>query len=190
MSGFFGSLGIDADDVKAQTGFKEPDDGLYEFEVSKAEIKEGTQKDPNAMGLIVAYLLDNGETKSEYFPMPTDPDDDSQKAIRGLSQFKGRLLDLGFPDDGSVLSEVGPDDLIGITGGFRLVTQKGKNGGEFQNIRNVKVDEAEEEPAPKPKKKATKAKAQPAEEPKKAAKKPVRQESDAANLFADEDDED
>lgn len=182
--GFFSELGIDAADVKANQGFKEPKDGLYEFEVSKAEVKHGTQNDPDAIGVIVSYRLDTGEFKSEYFAMPKDEDDDNGNNIRGLSNFKGRLIDLGFPDDDEELNSVELDDLVGITGSFRLVTKRSKNGREYQNINNISVEESEEEPEEKPKKAAQKK----APAKKAPAKKKISEPDEEENLFADDED--
>lgn len=183
MSGFFGSLGIDSADVKANQGFKEPDDGLYEFEVSEAIAKHGTQNDPDAMGVIVKYLLDNGEFKSEYFAMPKDEDDENGNAVRGLANFKGRLIDLGFPDDADTLNSLELDDLVGITGAFRLVTKRSKNGKDYQNINNIRVEESDDdEPEEKPKAAQKKAPAKKAPAKKKA--EPVEEEE---NPFAEDD---
>jgi hypothetical protein len=116
----------------------EIDPGIYEFEIGDASVIEGTKKDPDAINFVIEYLIgDEGKKKSEWFRLPDDASNVTEDEKKKLGWLKLRLLGLGVPDD--MLNSVEPDDLIGLTGTLEIRNDK---TGQYQNIFNVKVQEA------------------------------------------------
>jgi hypothetical protein len=101
-------------------------------------IQEGSKKQPEKRWIIFKYLLgEDGTTFSELFGLPTDPSNPTPAEVQRLGFYKQRLLSLGVaPED---VNGVSSDDLVGTTGTLELRTTKGKDGNEYQNIRNFKV---------------------------------------------------
>lgn len=189
--GLFDQLGVTADDLP-ETGFTNPKDGYYNFEISEIEKRNGTKKDPNCTKLTIEYDLDEHGKTMEWFHL-ADDGEVTEKARKSLGFLRDRLVSLGAdpatfdPDDG---------DLIGIRGSLQLVTRNG-----FQNIRNLSLDEvggSEEDPsdyddgsakqdaALKAKVAANRA-ARAAEDPAPAKRAPVKRTPKAAPAAADED---
>lgn len=151
--GLFDDYDIDIDEVKEAGGF-DFDDGPYEFEISEALRQNGTKNDPNDTKFIIKYDLDEAGTYWEWFTLAVDGDPAHPKAKQSLEYLKSRLLDLGLK--ASELSSFDEGDLEGVTGSLKLVTTK-KNGNSYQNVRNVKVFETEDEPEDEPEEKPTRA---------------------------------
>lgn len=147
--GLFDDYDIDIDEVKEAGGF-DFDDDTYEFEISEALRQNGTKNDPDDTKFIIKYDLDEAGTYWEWFTLAVDGDATHRKAKQSLEYLKSRLLDLGLK--ASELSSFEPEDLEGITGSLKLVTTK-KNGNSYQNVRNVKVFETEDEPEDEPEEK-------------------------------------
>lgn len=143
--GLFDDFDIDMDDVEAATGFAKIPDDYYEWEISEALRQNGSKNKPDDTFFIIKYNLDEAGTYWEWFTLAVDGDSQHTNAKRSLGYLKERLLALGVP--ASELNSIEPEDLEGITGTFQLVTTKGKDNKEYQNIRNFKanVDEAEAE---------------------------------------------
>lgn len=172
MEALLADYGVDMDDIEAPSF--DIEDGTYYFIVGDVFVQHGTKADPDGGdSLVFSYRLSNdsdddsdGKEKREWFNLPDDPEDITEKEKERLGWYKARIISLGF--EASEVNSVTRDDLIGITGTMQLVTTAGRGsnkGKTFQNIRNVKVDE--EVPAAPvaatPKKKAP-AKAAPAPE--------------------------
>ena len=114
---------------------------------------------PDRSWIIFNFLLgESGKSKDEWFQLPADVSNPTEKEIEKLGYYKARLISLGVPED--QVNSVGQDELVGLTGTFKLET---KNG--YQNIRNFKLntdgmnefaqpEEAEEAPAEAPAAKA------------------------------------
>lgn len=158
--GLFDDFDIDMDEVKESGGFSF-DDGWYPFEISEALRQNGTKNDPDDTKFIIKYDLDEAGTYWEWFTLAVDGDAAHPKAKSSLGFLKTRLLGLGLK--ASELNDFEPEDLEGIRGDLELKTTKNKKG-EFQNIKNLKLDDEggepddEPEPAPAPRRRAAKPK--------------------------------
>ena len=145
--GLFDDFDIDMDDVEAATGFAKIPDDYYEWEISEALRQNGSKNKPDDTFFIIKYNLDEAGTYWEWFTLAVNGDSQHSNAKRSLRYLKERLLSLGVP--ASELNSIEPEDLEGITGTFQLVTTKGKDNKEYQNIQNFKANvgeaEAEEE---------------------------------------------
>lgn len=136
----FDDYNVDLDDFEAPS--YEISDGFYEFEVGDCVLREGTEKKPDAVWLIVTYLLgDTGLRKDEWFQLPDDPANPTDKEAMKMGFLKARLNDLGFSGSLNTLQR---EQLIGIRGTLEVFT---KNG--YQNIRKVKAEAAAAKAAPK-----------------------------------------
>lgn len=171
--GIFDDYNIDIEAVK-ENNF-DVADGIYFFTVAEAEVLDGTQNKPDTTFFIIDYQLEDEDgdaagQKREWFTLAEDGDSSTKRATQSTSFLKTRLVSLGLKGD--ALAEFDGSEIVGLTGTLQLKTGPGKNGAPgFQNIRNVRVDEAPvaEE---KPKKKVA---------PKKAAAKksaPVEEDGD------------
>ena len=149
--GLFDDFDIDMDEVEEAGGFSF-EDGNYDFEIAEALMQNGTKNKPDTTFFIIKYALNDGEagTYWEWFTAAVDGSSEHADAKRSLGYLKSRLMDLGFK--ASELNDIDGEDLEGITGTLQLLTTsgKGKNAAnKYQNVRNVKVGEAEaEEEAP------------------------------------------
>lgn len=138
MTGLFDSLGVNVEDLP-ETGFTNPKDGFYNFEITEVTKRQGTKKDPNVTKLTIEYDLDEDGKATEWFTLAQNGEV-TEKVLESLRFLRDRLVSLGV--DPSTFDE-DSEDLIGIRGSLKLVT--GKNG--FQNVRNVEVDnDGAEEP--------------------------------------------
>lgn len=186
--GLFDTLGVDMSEISA-SGFTNPPDDYYEFEISESSIRIGTKKEPNVMKFVIEYSLGEAGTTSEWFTVAEDGEV-TAKAKKSLGFLKSRLVDLGVDADSFDPEE---SDLSGIRGSLQLVTRDG-----YQNVRNVTVEEteAEEEPdtaaedaARKKRVAANKAARETTEAPAKApakkapAKRPAAKSVDEENPF-------
>lgn len=163
--GLFDTLGVNMSEIQA-SGFTNPPDDYYEFEIAESTIRNGTKKEPNATKFVVEYSLGEAGTTSEWWTVAEDGEV-TEKARKSLGFLKSRLADLGVDADTFDPEE---DDLAGITGSLQLVTRNG-----FQNVRNVTVEETEAEDEPEPE-----------EEPDTAAEDAARKKRVAANKAARE----
>lgn len=190
--GIFSDYNIDIEAVK-ENNF-DVLDGVYFFTVAEAEVLEGTQNKPDTTFFVIDYQLEdeNGDAvgqKREWFTLAEDGDSETKRATQSTSFLKTRLISLGLK--GEALAHFDGSEIVGLTGTLQLKTGPGKNGNPgFQNMRNVKVDEAPE-PKKAPAKKAT-AKSEDDTEIKarvkaKQAARAVEVEEDEDNPFGDED---
>lgn len=187
--GLFDDFDIDMDDVKA--GFSNPDDGLYEFEITEAHTQNGTKKNPDDTFFVINYSLDEAGSKQEWFTIAQDGEV-TDRAKQSLGFLKSRLIDLGF--SASALNDLDPDDLEGIRGTLKLVTTKNAKG-EFQNIKSVKVadDDSAEDEEPEETDEQIKARVAAKRKAREAAtekKAPAKKTTARKPKPADEDDED
>lgn len=148
--GLFDDFDIDMDEVEEAGGFSF-EDGSYDFEIAEALTQNGTKNKPDTTFFIIKYALNDGEagTYWEWFTVAVDGSSEHANAKRSLGFLKSRLMDLGFK--ASELNDIDGEDLEGITGTLQLLTTSGKGANaanKYQNIRNVKVGEAEAEEAP------------------------------------------
>ena len=167
--GIFDDYGVDPDEIK-EASFDTPD-GTYRFEISEAEILDGTNNKPDTTFFIIDYQLEDedgdaaGSTR-EWFTMAEDGDSETKRAAQSMGFLKTRLKSLGVTD----LKNFDGSEILGLTGVLQLRSTPGKGankGRTYQNVRSVTLDEAE---APAPKK-------APAKRP---AKRPAKEESDEA----------
>jgi hypothetical protein len=132
MAGLLDGYGIDLDEIEAPSF--DIQDNIYEFEVQDFFLQEGTKADPEKNNLVIDYDLGDGKSKWEFFGLPKDMGDPTDKELQALGFYKNRLKDLGIaPED---MNGVSPDDLIGKRGTLQVFTNKG-----YQNIKNVKLFE-------------------------------------------------
>lgn len=149
--GLFDDFDIDMDEVEEAGGFSF-EDGTYDFEIAEALTQNGTKNKPDTTFFIIKYALNDGEagTYWEWFTVAVDGSSEHANAKRSLGFLKSRLMDLGFK--ASQLNDIDGEDLEGIQGTLQLLTTSGKGANaanKYQNVRNVKVGEAEaEEEAP------------------------------------------
>lgn len=138
MASLLEEYNVDLTNVEAPDGYGRPADDLYEFVVGDVYIQEGSKNHPDKSWIIFKYLIgDQGKDYSELFSLPKDPTNPTDQEATRLGFYKQRLVSLGVaPEDANT---VGRDDLVGIRGTFELRTTKGKDGKEYQNIRNFKV---------------------------------------------------
>jgi len=144
--GIFEALGIDMDnEVEEASGFAEFEDGFYQFETSLMDTLNGTSTAPDSIKFIVDYDLYDDEglpqgTKREFFTLFENGDEVTANAERSRTYLKRRLLDLGLSAN---LNGFKLEQGVGIRGTLQLQTK-----GGWQNVRNVKIAEAEEVAAP------------------------------------------
>jgi len=190
--GILDDYNVDLEEFETST-FDVPD-GVYDFAVGEVATQDGSQAHPDQPMIFIHYLLTSEDgknyTKREYYNIPKDSDNPTDGEKVAMGRFKSRLLSLGFDED--EVNSVEPSDVEGITGTLQLVTTKGKNGGTYQNVRNLRVDEDGDEPAPVPAPKTTRRAAavdkpvsKPAERPRRP--KPEPEPMDAADDTADAD---
>ena len=150
--GIFDDYNIDVAAIKEQGGF-EIEDGTYRFVIAEAEILDGTDNKPDTTFFIIDYQLEDedgdpvGSTRS-WYTMAEDGDTETKRVAQSMGFFKSDLKRLGVKD----LKSFDGSELIGVTGVLQLKSTPGKGANRdkmFQNVRNVRVDEAEEAPAPK-----------------------------------------
>lgn len=153
--GLFDDFDIDMDDVK-ETGNFAIDDGWYDFEVTEALRQNGTKNDPDDTKFIIKYDLEEAGTYWEWFTLAVDGDASHPKAKSSLGFLKARLLSLGLK--ASELNDFEPEDLEGIVGKLELRTTKNKKNQEFQNIKNLVIEE-DAAPEPEPEKPARRTRA-------------------------------
>ena len=154
MAGLLEEYDIDMSNVDTPE-FTGPKDDIYEFVLGDVTLQEGSKKNPNGKWVVFKYLLgDTGLTYQEWFGLPNDPTNPTDNEITKLGFYKSRFLSLGVSAD--EINTVSADDLRGTTGTLELRTVKGRDGNEYQNIRNFKVTGNEETSAkPAAKKPAT-----------------------------------
>ena len=189
--GIFDDYGVDPDEIK-ESNF-DIEDGTYRFEISSAEIIEGTNNKPDTTFFVIDYELEDedgdaaGSTR-EWFTMAEDGDSDTKRAQQSMGFLKTRLKSLGVTD----LKGFDGSEIEGLTGVLQLRSTPGKGANKdkkFQNVRSVKVDEAE--PAPAPKKAAAKKAPAKVEESDESIKARVKAKQAArAAAEAEESDED
>jgi len=140
---------VDFDEVEAPS--YEVPDNVYEFTVGEVWKREGTDNHPDKVWINIKYLLtdetDRARTYTEWLEIPGHQPPFEEWEKQKLGYFKARLLALGVPEED--LNSVSNDDLVGIHGSFQLKTTTNKKGS-FQNIRNMRVDEEDDEPAAAP----------------------------------------
>lgn len=138
---------IDMTQVETPEYNNNPADDIYEFTLGDVYIQEGSKKQPEKRWIIFKYLLgDDGISYSELFGLPLDPSNPTPAEVTRLGFYKQRLAALGVaPED---MNSVTSDELVGTTGTLELRTTKGKDGNEYQNIRNFKVAGGEAKAAP------------------------------------------
>lgn len=163
--GFLDEYDVNLDEFN-ESGFDVPD-GQYVFEVSKGELRKGTNADPDVVHVVISFALENedGEVKTWnwWLKVPDDPSRPTRRESISMSDWKKWCLAAGFETP----NEVGPEDVEGITGTVRLVSTpgKGKNADRmYTNPRDWTFD-TEEEPAPKPTKATKPTKKRPEPEP-------------------------
>ena len=139
MDGLLAEYGLDLDEVEVPS-FDIPD-GAHEFSIGDVFVKNGSKNSPDKSWIIIEYLVDDdGKRFSELYQLPVDATNKTEKEIKTLGRYKGRLLSLGIAE--SDVNTITREDLVGISGTFQLRTTKGTGGGEFQNIRNLRVNDS------------------------------------------------
>lgn len=129
---------IDMTQVSEPEYNSKPADDIYEFTLGDVYIQEGSKKQPEKRWIIFKYLLgEDGTQFSELFGLPLDPSNPTPAEVQRLGFYKQRLTSLGVAAEN--LNTVTSDELVGTTGTLELRTTKGKDGNEYQNIRNFKV---------------------------------------------------
>ena len=145
MAGLFESLGIDKDAIEEATGFSSIPDGTHPFEITEAEIRNGTTNKPDTIFYVIDYDLEEHGHKLEFFTVAEDGEF-TDAAEKSLGYLKRRLRDLGVDWDAFDPEET---SLEGIRGFMKLVTTKSKKDGkEYQNIRDVTVEEIDDDSEP------------------------------------------
>src|SRR5690606_1138140 len=156
--GIFDDYGVDPDEIK-ESSF-DIEDGTYRFEIAEAEILEGTSNKPDTTFFIIDYQLEDEDGDSagstrEWFTMAEDGDSETRRAQQSMSFLKSRLKSLGVTD----LKNFDGSEIVGLEGVLQLKSTPGKGANKdkkYQNVKNVRVDEAEEVEAPVVKKTAAK----------------------------------
>lgn len=145
---------IDMTQVAEPEYGNKPADDIYEFTLGDVYIQEGSKKQPEKRWIIFKYLLgEEGTDYSELFGLPLDPSNPTSAEVTRLGFYKQRLAALGVaPED---MNTVTSDELIGTTGTLELRTTKGKDGNEYQNIRNFKVAGVKDKAVPTTQKAST-----------------------------------
>lgn len=154
--GIFDDYGIDPDEIK-ESSF-DIEDGTYNFEIAEAENLDGTNNKPDTTFHIIDYQLTDEEGDSvgstrEWFTLAEDGDPETKRAKQSQSFLKSRLKSLGIT--GEALKGYDGSEIVGLTGVLQLKSTPGtgvNKGKTFQNVKNVRLAEVEEEPAPAPKK--------------------------------------
>lgn len=148
--GIFDDYGINPDEIK-ESSF-DIEDGTYRFEVAEAEILDGSANKPDTTFFIIDYQLEDedgdaaGSTR-EWFTMAEDGDSETKRAQQSMGFLKSRLKSLGVTD----LKNFDGSEIVGLTGVLQLKSTPGKGANRdkmYQNVKNVRLDEVEEAPAP------------------------------------------
>lgn len=189
--GIFDDFGIDTDSIK-ESNF-DIEDGTYYFEVAEAETLEGTNNKPDTTFFYIDYQLEDedgdaaGQTR-EFFTLAEDGDSDTKRVQQSLGFFKSRLKSLGVTD----LAGFDGSEIVGLKGVLQLKSTPGKGQNRdktYQNVKNVRLTEQEEAPAPVVKKApAKREKAAPKTEDDAAIKERVKAKQ-AARAAAEPEDE-
>lgn len=137
MAGLIEEFDIDLTQIDAPE-YGKPADDIYEFVLGDVHLQEGSKNHPDKKWIVFKYMLgDTGQSFSELFALPADASNPTSAEIQRLGFYKQRLVTLGVEPD--AVNSVGADDLIGAAGTLELRTVKGKDGKEYQNIRNLKM---------------------------------------------------
>jgi hypothetical protein len=138
MAGLIEEFNIDLSNVEAPE-YGGPVDDIYEFTLGDVYLQEGSKNHPDKKWLIFKYLLgDSGQTFSELFSLPSNPSAPTEAEMQRLGFYKQRLTSLGVSPEN--VNTVERDDLVGARGTFELRTTKGRDGKEYQNIKNFKAN--------------------------------------------------
>ena len=200
--GIFDDYGIDTNAIK-ESSF-EIEDGTYLFEIGEAETQNGTTNNPENDVHYIEYNLFDEEgnpvgNKRAYYTLSEDGDSDTKRVQQSLSFFKADLKRLGVTD----LSEYDGSQVVGLKGVLQLKSSQGKGANRnntYQNIRNVRLDEAAPEapvvkkpvakPAAKPAAKKADTSADDAEAKKRiAANKAAREAAEAESTSSEDEEE-
>lgn len=133
MSDLFGGLFSGSlDDIPTEgADYERPNDGVYEATVTDIYTMEGTKNYPERKWVLIDYTLDEtGTTVSDWFQMPDDPANPTDKERQKLRYYVNRLGDLGVERNN--INTVKMDDLIDLR---VVVTLRTK--GQYQNITQV-----------------------------------------------------
>lgn len=127
------------------TGYERIPDGVYEATVTDVYVREGTTNKPDAKWINVEYTLADGHQELEWFQLPENPAEPTEKEAQKLGFLKRRMIDLGVAENR--VNTVKPDELIDLD---VVITLRTKGG--YQNISRVDLVEKapEEEAAPAP----------------------------------------
>lgn len=189
--GIFDDYGVDPEEIK-ESSF-DIEDGTYRFEVAEAEVLNGTANKPDTDFFIIDYQLEDEDGDSvgstrEWFTMAEDGDSETKRAQQSMGFLKSRLKSLGVTN----LKDFDGSEIIGLTGVLQLKSTPGKGANKntkYQNVKNVRLDEAEEE-APAPKKASAKKATISKEDAAAKARVKANQARRAAAAAEVEDDED
>lgn len=189
--GIFDDYGVDPEEIK-ESSF-DIEDGTYRFEVAEAEVLNGTANKPDTDFFIIDYQLEDEDGDSvgstrEWFTMAEDGDSETKRAQQSMRFLKSRLKSLGVTN----LKDFDGSEIIGLTGVLQLKSTPGKGANKntkYQNVKNVRLDEAEEE-APAPKKASAKKATISKEDAAAKARVKANQAKRAAAAAEAEDDED
>lgn len=143
---------IDLND--AETANFEIPDNFYEFVVGDFFLRNGTTNKPDSAFIVIDYSCEDEtgkvRSKQEWFELPVDGANQTDKEMQRMGFLKTRMLDLGATP--AQLADLDPEDFIGKSGTLEIFTNK----AGYQNIRKVRVGDEEaaaepEEAAAEPK---------------------------------------
>lgn len=123
-------LGNLTPDEIPESSYAKAEDGVYEGTVTDVYVREGTTNKPDQKWINVEYTFDDGHQELEWFGLPSDPANPSEKELQKLGFYSRRLGDLGVPKN--EINTVTADDLIGKRVAVTLRTK-----GGYQNISRV-----------------------------------------------------
>lgn len=145
--GLFDDYNINIDEVKESSFDINP--GTYNFEISEAEQLDGTNAKPDTTFFYIEYQLtdedgDSAGSTREFFTLAEDGDSETKRVTQSMGFLKSRLKSLGITD----LKGFDGEELVGLTGVLQVVVTLGKGankGKSFTNIKNVRLDGADDE---------------------------------------------
>lgn len=168
---------IDLND--AETSSFEIPDNFYDFVIGDFFLRNGTQNKPDSAFIVIDYSCEDEtgkvRSKQEWFELPVDGANQTDKEMQRMGFLKTRLLDLGASP--AQLADLDPEDFIGKGGTLEIFTNK----AGYQNIRKVRIgDEAEAPKAAEPEEAAAPEAAAPKAKAVRVASAPVVEAKAAA----------
>jgi len=135
--------GLSEEEIPEDVGRRTIPDGTYDYTVTYAGFKEGTDSQPDMEWIIIDFDLGEEGEYREWFTTVDNGDSTTDRVKNSMSFLRKRLAFFG-----QTLASIDFEAMIGATGTLTLSTTK-KGEKSFQNISEFSIDE-DDAPADKP----------------------------------------